>query len=67
MGATAYYTAAWLTGLTPAGGEIAKGLRVFGAIALALVALAASAKLLRIEEFGAVAAFWVFERTVAIF
>ena len=56
MGVTAYYTVAWLTNLTPGGGEIAKGVRVFGAIALALVALAASAKLLRIEEFDAVAA-----------
>jgi len=56
MGATAYYAAGWLTTLTPGGGEIAKGVRVFGAIALALVALAASAKLLRIEEFDAAAA-----------
>ena len=56
MGAAAYYTAVWLTGLTPDGGEIARGLRVFGAIAVALVALALSAKLLRIEEFDTAAA-----------
>jgi hypothetical protein len=45
-----------LTGLTPGGGEIARGVRVFGAIAAALVALALSAKVLRIEEFDAAAA-----------
>ena len=56
MGAVAYYAAMWLTAMTPAGGEIAKGIRVFGAIAMALLALAGSAKLLRIEEFDAVAA-----------
>jgi putative peptidoglycan lipid II flippase len=56
MGATAYYAGGWLTSMTPSGGEIAKGVRVFGAISLALVALAASAKLLRIEEFDAAAA-----------
>jgi hypothetical protein len=55
MGATAYYTALWLTGLTPGGGEVARAVRVFGAIAAALVALALSAKLLRIEEFDAMA------------
>ena len=51
MGIAAHFAVAWLTGLTPGGGEIAKGIRVFGAIAIALVALAASARLLRIEEF----------------
>jgi hypothetical protein len=56
MGATAYFAAQWLTALTPGGGELAKGIRVFGAIGLALVALAVSAKLLRIDEFNAVAA-----------
>jgi putative peptidoglycan lipid II flippase len=56
MGATAYVAAQWLTALTPGGGELAKGIRVFGAIGLALVALAVSAKLLRIDEFNAVAA-----------
>jgi putative peptidoglycan lipid II flippase len=56
MGATAYFAAQWLTTLTPDGGEIAKAMRVFGAIGFALIALAASAKLLRIEEFDAAAA-----------
>ena len=55
MGAVAYFAAQWLIAMTPDGGEIAKGIRVFGAIGLALVALAISAKLLRIGEFDAVA------------
>ena len=54
MGATAHFTAEWLTALTPEGGEIAKGIRVFGAIGLALATLALSARVLRIDEFTAV-------------
>ena len=51
MGAAAHYTASWLTSLTPGGGELAKALRVFGAIGVALAVLAASARVLRIQEF----------------
>jgi len=51
MGVAAHYTAAWITSLTPDGGELAKALRVFGAIGVALVVLAASARALRIQEF----------------
>ena len=53
MGASAYFTAQWLTSLTPDGGEVARGIRVFGAIGVALLVLAASARALRIEEFTA--------------
>ena len=56
MGAVAYFTAQWLTALTPQGGELSKAIRVFGAIGTALAALALSAKLLRIHEFDAAAA-----------
>ena len=52
MGAAAHYTAAWLTSLTPEGGEIAKAIRVFVAIGIALDVLAASARVLRIQEFA---------------
>lgn len=51
MGVAAHLSAGWLTSLTPDGGEVAKVIRVFGAIAIALVILAASARLLRIREF----------------
>jgi putative peptidoglycan lipid II flippase len=51
MGLTAYVTLGWLTGLTPQGGELAKILRVGGSIGAALLVLAASARLLRIQEF----------------
>ena len=52
MGLAAYFMAAWLTALTPAGGEIAKAIRVAGAIAAGLAVLAGAARLLRIEEFN---------------
>jgi putative peptidoglycan lipid II flippase len=51
MGVAAYVTAAWLTVLTPLGGEAAKFIRVFGAIGVALAVLALAARLLRIDEF----------------
>jgi putative peptidoglycan lipid II flippase len=51
MGAAAYLMLLWLVGLTPGGGEVAKIIRVAGSIAVALVVLAASARLLRIQEF----------------
>jgi putative peptidoglycan lipid II flippase len=51
MGLAAYLTAAWLTALTPFGGELAKCIRVFGAIGVALAVLALAARLLRIDEF----------------
>ena len=51
MGVAAHYTAGWLTSLTPGGGELAKAMRVFGAIGVALAVLAASARVLRIQEF----------------
>ena len=52
MGVAAQLTGAWLAALTPAGGELAKILRVAGSIAVALLVLAASARLLRIQEFN---------------
>ena len=55
MGAVAFYTHLWLASLLPGTGETVRIIRVFGAIGLAVIALAASAKLLRIEEFDAVA------------
>lgn len=55
MGGVAYLTAQWLTSLMPDGSDLAKGVRVFGSIGVALVALALSARLLRIDEFNAVA------------
>jgi putative peptidoglycan lipid II flippase len=51
MGIAAHFTVAWMAELTPGAGEIAKGLRVFVAIGVALPVLAGSAKLLRIREF----------------
>lgn len=51
MGAAAYATLGFVTQATPDGGELAKLLRVGGAIGVALVVLAASARLLRIHEF----------------
>ena len=56
MGLTAHFTAQWLIALTPDGGEMAKVIRVFGAIAVALLVLAASARVLQISEFNAAAA-----------
>lgn len=52
MGLAAYVALDWLTGLTPDGGELAKILRVAGSIGAALLVLAASARLLRIQEFN---------------
>lgn len=52
MGVAAHYTVAWITSLTPQGGELAKGIRVFGAIGISLAVLAASARVLRIQEFA---------------
>ena len=52
MGVAAQVTLGWLSQLTPAGGELARILRVVGAIAIALLVLAASARLLRIYEFN---------------
>ena len=51
MGAAAWATLAFVTQATPDGGELAKLLRVGGAIGVALLVLAASARLLRIHEF----------------
>jgi putative peptidoglycan lipid II flippase len=56
MGVAAHLTVRWLTELTPAGGELAKGVRVVAAIAVGVVALAVSARLLRIQEFNEAAA-----------
>ena len=52
MGLAAHFSAVALTALTPDGGELAKILRVSGAIAAGLLVLAASAQLLRIQEFN---------------
>ncbi|CAN5855041.1 murein biosynthesis integral membrane protein MurJ [soil metagenome] len=58
MGLVAHLTLGWLvsltplTGMTPIGVELAKVARVAGAIGTALLALAASARLLRIQEFN---------------
>jgi putative peptidoglycan lipid II flippase len=51
MAAAAYYTAAWLATALPGNVEIAKALRVFGAIGVALIVLAVAARALRIREF----------------
>ena len=51
MGAAAYYSLAWLSVVLPGVGELERIVRLFGAIAIALLVLAASARLLRIEEF----------------
>ena len=52
MGLAALVTLQWITGLTPAGGEMAKAARVLGSIGVAILALAAAARLLRIQEFN---------------
>ena len=52
MGVAAHLMLLWLAGLTPAGGELAKIVRVAGSITVALLVLAASARLLRIQEFN---------------
>jgi putative peptidoglycan lipid II flippase len=56
MGAAAYFCFLWLEGAVPGTGEVARALRVFIPIAVALLVLAASARLLRIEEFDAATA-----------
>jgi putative peptidoglycan lipid II flippase len=53
MGAAAYYSIGGLSGLWPGNGELVRVVRLFGAIAIAIVALGAAARLLRIEEFNA--------------
>ena len=52
MGLAAYVSAQWLTAITPEGGEFAKALRVSVPIAVGLLTLAITARLLRIEEFN---------------
>jgi putative peptidoglycan lipid II flippase len=52
MGVAAQTTVGWITGMTPAGGELAKAARVVGAIGAGVLALAAAARLLRIQEFN---------------
>ncbi len=52
MGAAAYYTEAWLHTLLPDPWWLPRAIRVGGAIAVALAALALAATVLRIEEFG---------------
>jgi putative peptidoglycan lipid II flippase len=52
MGLAAHLAAAWLTTLTPDGGELAKMVRVFGGITAGVLVLAGSARLLRIDEFN---------------
>jgi hypothetical protein len=56
MGAAAFYSHAWLAAAFPGSGEAVRILRIVAAIGLALVTLAASARLLRIREFDAAAA-----------
>ena len=51
MGVAAYLSVGWLTTLLPGDGEIAKIVRVVGAIVVALLTLAAAAQALRIDEF----------------
>jgi putative peptidoglycan lipid II flippase len=51
MGAAAYFAVGWLSQVMPGSGEVARAVRVFVPIGLALLVLAAAAKLLRIEEF----------------
>ena len=51
MGAAAYYSHAWLVAALPGRGLIAQLVQVFGAIGIAVVVLAAGARLLRIAEF----------------
>ena len=51
MGAAAYYGHAWLLAIVPGTSELSRVIRVFGAIGLALAVLAASAHVLKLEEF----------------
>lgn len=52
MGLAAHVVAQWVPGVLPVGGEVAKIVTVFGAIGVALLVLALSARMLRIHEFG---------------
>ena len=52
MGAAAYGASAWMAASTPVASEAGKLLRVAVSIAVALIVLAASARVLRIEEFN---------------
>jgi putative peptidoglycan lipid II flippase len=52
MGLAAYVALGGVTAMTPDGGELAKIVRVGVSIAAALLVLAASARLLRIQEFN---------------
>jgi putative peptidoglycan lipid II flippase len=51
MGASAWYTEAWLRALWPGASVGLQALRVFGAIGVALAVLSASAWVLRLHEF----------------
>ena len=53
MGAAAYYGHAWLLGVFGQPSTLHRGIRVLGAIGLAMGVLALCAHLLRLEEFGA--------------
>jgi putative peptidoglycan lipid II flippase len=52
MALAAHVTVLWLTAMTPGAGDGAKFVRVFGAIAAALVVLVGAARLLRIDELS---------------
>jgi putative peptidoglycan lipid II flippase len=52
MGLVAAMTLRWLIDVVPGTGELVKAIRVFTAIAVAVVALTVSARLLRIDEFN---------------
>jgi putative peptidoglycan lipid II flippase len=54
MGAVAWYSAAWLTDALPGTGFQARLLRVIASITAGIAALAAGARLLRVEELDAV-------------
>jgi putative peptidoglycan lipid II flippase len=56
MGVVAYASFGWLLAMLPGDTALLRGVRVFGAIGLAVVALAGSAQLLHIEEFKDAAA-----------
>lgn len=51
MGLAAWLTLQWITGVLPGAGEVAKGVRVFTSIGVAVIVLGAAAKLMRIREF----------------
>jgi putative peptidoglycan lipid II flippase len=54
MGAVAWYSALWLTDALPGTGFQARLLRVIASITAGIAALAAGARLLRVEELDAV-------------